>query len=94
MKFPTKIKLGPHLYDVVLVPSLTSAEGQFGSASAWKHQILIDANVHQDEQWQILMHECLHTLNDDFHLAVMDDDAIDRMATVLLQFLIDNGWAK
>ena len=99
-QLPKTIKVGPFEYTVTEVEHLAEKHGSLGEHVPFSSEILIDSGLDWQSKKQVFFHEVLHALEERFKLEIGGenaDDKIDRMATVLLQFLQDNNliqWEK
>lgn len=96
---PSKIKIGPVVYQVVLASEPTAPgkeEGEtvpvYGMVNFKKAEITIDEDLTSAMQWQCFWHEVLHVMFEQAGLQNDCEGEIDAMAYKLLEILIDNGW--
>ncbi len=87
MKIPKQIKIGGHIYKVVLEPDIleTSQGNSCGTRDRTKGTIAINSSLIRTEQEAVLFHEILHTINNE-----MNEEQIELFAQALYQVFSDN----
>ena len=101
MKPPSRVKVGPHLYrlvvdaDAIARVSAEAEQRKLGECEPRTCTITIDPDQHPSQLADTVIHECLHAAFD--VIGAMEDvsDEIEerlvrRLAPVLLQILTDN----
>lgn len=86
MKIPKQLKIGGHVYKVLLKDLDKSV---CGDSDRVKNLIRIDSNFPQNQREVTLIHEILHCINNEFNHALLDS-----LAEQLYQVLKDNNLLK
>ncbi len=96
---PSKVKIGPVIFEVVLATEPTAPgkeEGErvpvYGMVNFKKAEITIDEDLSPAIQWQCFWHEVLHVVLEQAGLENDCEGEIDALAYKLLEILLDNGW--
>lgn len=89
VKVPKKIWIGATDYKIKLSEHLRIDEARFGCIDRRLGTITIDKYQRNTSRSVSFYHEVLHQINDDVTLH-LDDDDIDRLATALNLFLVQN----
>jgi hypothetical protein len=88
MKIPNKLKIGAHVYEVVVAKDLF--EGTTCGIQLRKdNKIGINAELPVSHQGATLLHEILHAINSE-----LDHTILDSLAEQLYQVLSDNRMLK
>lgn len=86
MKPPATVKVGPHLYRVVLVPDGVLIDGgTAGHCATSRLVIAIEPELAPSQVCDTIIHECLHALLDGTDL---DPDVEERVALCLAPGLL------
>ena len=89
VKIPKEIKIGSHNYRVKYKPFLSKDSGFRGTIEHRLQEIWIDPENPPSQRDATLLHEGLHLISTVFSCS-LDDDAIDRVAEGLAEFLFNN----
>lgn len=88
MKIPKKLKIGAHIYEIVLTKDLF--EGATCGIQLRKERKLgINSDLPETHQGATLFHEILHAINSE-----LDHTFLDSLAEQLYQVLSDNSMLK
>jgi hypothetical protein len=89
---PPILKIGPHLYNVYLVPS--NQVDDCGSVNHQTHEIFIRNDMPLSLQLETLVHEILHVVRVDMATTLDDTDEEERLVQreghLLFQILKEN----
>ena len=89
MKIPKTLKIGGHVYKVVLQGSSKLDNVNIGCTSRKENEIVLDISLPQDQIEATFFHEVLHTLNNELAHPI-----IDSLAEQLYQVFLDNHLLK
>jgi len=89
MKFPKKLKVGGHLYQIVFQKQTDLAENDCGKTDRTKGIIAIDADLTQSEKEVCLWHEIIHLMNSEYK-----EIEVEFLAQAIFAFLKDNKLLK
>ena len=85
MKIPKQLKIGGHVYKVVLKKGPISDSDEQGYVDDEKGEIVLRSNVPKSHLETSLIHEILHCLN-----SVMNHELIDSLSEQIYQVFKDN----
>lgn len=85
MKIPETLKIGGHMYDVLVVPG-EILDGDCGETEIDKSIIRINGDMPQSQQEETLLHEVIHAV--DFN---MSEEDVYMFSMALYQVLKDNS---
>lgn len=91
MKIPSKVKIGGHIFKVVL--EKFKDQQDMGSCDTGKNLIVIDANMPKDQKESTFIHEAMHAMNTTLS-GGMGHVVLDSLAEQMYQFLSDNNLLK
>ena len=81
MKIPNRLKIGAHIYTVIV----TDLETKYGLHDCSSATITIDASLPDSRKGSTLLHEVLHALNSE-----LDHALLDSLSEQIYQVLSDN----
>ena len=87
VKVPRQIPLGAHTYKVVFRPNFLAIDKLTGQVNHHSQVIEIEPILAETEKAQVLMHEQLHIIDNQYSLSLSEAD-IDRIAEGITEFLL------
>lgn len=94
MNIPSKVKIGPAVYEVKIVPDKFQREEKYGEVLYAQQLIEIAGDIHEWRQFQAYIHELTHALL--FEIGTLeeyqDEEFVRRISAGLTQIIADNGW--
>ena len=91
MKIPSKIKVGAYTYEVQY-KKLIKDRGieHWGTCNREKHIIELLENMPADRKAEILLHECLHAIEESYDI-LLGERKINLLALALVALIKDNN---
>ena len=99
MQIPKRIKIGPYTYTIEFPYNFEKHEDCRGDINYSLNRIRLDDRCEDgysltaDRCWQTFLHEITHAVLETAQIG-MDEQCVDRVATVVLDVLMSNGWLK
>ena len=86
MKLPKKLKIGGHIYKIVLEKGNNKLEVRnYGKTMRDKNEIVLDSSLPKNQMVVTLFHEILHALN-----SQLNETLVDSLGEQLYQVFSDN----
>ena len=89
-QIPKQIQIGGTTYTVEYTTIENSNEG--GEIDFVNSKILLDKTLGKQQTERVFLHEVLHAIDQSYNNGKLDEDAIDRMAHGLHQFVREMDW--
>lgn len=89
MEIPKQLKVGGHLFQVIIEKKSELGENDLGMTDKTKNIIYISEELSESQKYSTLIHEIFHIIN-----ATLEHNLLDSLSEQLYQVLSDNNLLK
>jgi hypothetical protein len=91
MKLPKKLRIGPHIYQIIFVKNMWQDADAVGTTNKDSCEIKVDPNQADSQLVNTVIHEALHAMSDGLGKTDEKEEKLcEWYAPKLLQFIQDN----